>query len=114
MVLQIAESGGVALFAGEEVLVDAQHLRANGRMILAGATLQAAQEIALYGGRSDALPPSQPAPVNAVQVLLKDHLLSLFLCHLPYHWLSDSDIHQLKAVIFQEAGRYQLQLEEHI
>jgi hypothetical protein len=44
-------------------------------MILAGSTVEAAQEIALHGSRSDSLPLSQPAPVNAIQVLLKDHLL---------------------------------------
>src|SRR5690349_24193542 len=41
MVLQIAKRRGIALFAREEMLVDAQYLRANERMVLARATFQA-------------------------------------------------------------------------
>ena len=55
MVFQIAEGGGVAFLAREEVFVDAQHPRANGGMILAGAALEAPQKVALYGSGSDAL-----------------------------------------------------------
>ena len=75
MVLQIAEGGGVALLAREEVLVDAQDLGANRRMILTGSTLQAPEKVALHGRGADALAPSQAAPVDAIQVLLIDHLL---------------------------------------
>ena len=44
-------------------------------MVLTGAALQPAQEVALHGGSRDALPPAQTAAVDAVQVLLKHHLL---------------------------------------
>ena len=44
-------------------------------MILPRSPLQTAQEVALHGSGADPLPPSQAAPVDAVQVLLKDHLL---------------------------------------
>jgi hypothetical protein len=51
VVFQIAEGGGVAFLAREEVFVDAQHPG----MILAGAALEAPQKVALYGSGSDAL-----------------------------------------------------------
>jgi len=44
-------------------------------MILTGSTLQAPEKVALHGSRSNALPPSQATPVDAIQVLLIDHLL---------------------------------------
>jgi len=47
-------------------------------MILAGAALEVAHEVPLYGGRSDFLPPAQTTPVDAVEVLLIDHLLEAF------------------------------------
>ena len=75
MIFQIAEGGRLALFAGEEVLVDAQELGANGRMILTGTALQAPEEVALHGSGTNAFPLSQTASVDAVQLLLKDHLL---------------------------------------
>jgi len=52
VVLQIAEGGGVALLAGEEMLVNAQDLWAKRRMIMAGATLQALQKVPLHRGRA--------------------------------------------------------------
>src|SRR4051795_12358517 len=55
MVLQIAEGGGVAFLAREEVFVDAQDPRANEGMILAGPALEAPQKVALDGSGSDAL-----------------------------------------------------------
>jgi len=57
MVSQIAEGGGIALLAGEEVLVDAQHLGADRRMILAGSPWQAAQKVALHGGGAGGISP---------------------------------------------------------
>jgi hypothetical protein len=44
-------------------------------MILTGTPLQMAYEIALHGGSSDPFPPAQTTPVDAIQVLLIDHLL---------------------------------------
>ena len=78
MILQIAKGSGVSFLPGEEVFVDPQDLRTNGRVILAGVLLQAAQEVAFYGGSPDALAPAQATPVDAVQVLLIDHLLEAF------------------------------------
>ena len=75
MVLQVAEGGGVALLTREEVLVDSQNLGANGRMVLVGSPLEAAQEIALHDSGADASPPAQATPVDAIQMLLIDHLL---------------------------------------
>ena len=45
------------------------------RMILTGSTSQVPEKITLHRSGSDALPPSQAAPVDAIEVLLKDHLL---------------------------------------
>ena len=44
-------------------------------MILASFSFQTTQEVALHGGRADALSPAQTTPVDAVQVLLKNHFL---------------------------------------
>jgi len=44
-------------------------------MILAGSTFQVAQEVPLYRSRPDSFPTTEAAPVNAIQVLLIDHLL---------------------------------------
>jgi hypothetical protein len=53
VILQIAEGSGEALLASEEVFVDAQHLGAEGRMMLARSPLRAPQEIPLYGSGAD-------------------------------------------------------------
>jgi hypothetical protein len=78
MVFQIAEGGGVAFLAGEKVLVDARYRGAERSVVQAGSTLQAPQKVALHGGGADALAPSQTAPVDAVEVLLINHLLETF------------------------------------
>jgi len=57
------------------VLVDAQHFRAFWWMILTGLPLQTPQKVALHGRGSDALALAETAPIDAVEVLLKDHLL---------------------------------------
>ena len=44
-------------------------------MILTREPLQVPQEVPLHGGRPDALAAAQATPVDAVQVLLIDHLL---------------------------------------
>ena len=44
-------------------------------MVLAGALLQAAKEVALDSSRADSFAPPQTAPIDAVQVLLEDHFL---------------------------------------
>jgi hypothetical protein len=72
---QIAQGGGEAFAAGEEVFVNAQDLRANRRVPLAELTLQLMPEVALHGSRSDGLAPPQAAAVDAVQMLAEDHLL---------------------------------------
>ena len=45
------------------------------RMILTGSTLEVAEKVALHGRGSDALASAQATPVDAIQVLLIDHLL---------------------------------------
>jgi hypothetical protein len=82
VVLQIAEGGGVALLAREKVLVDAQDLGAERSVVLAGATLEMAQEVTLHGGGADALAPPRATPVDAIQVLLVHHFLEAFACSL--------------------------------
>ena len=70
VVPQVAQGGGIALSSGEEVLVDAQNLRAAGWLPLGELALEAAAEIALDGGGADAFSAPQAAAVDAVQVLL--------------------------------------------
>jgi hypothetical protein len=57
------------------MLVDAQDLGANGCMVLAGVTLEPAEEIALHGSRPDTFPPPQTTPVDAIKMLLEDQFL---------------------------------------
>jgi hypothetical protein len=83
MVFQIAQGGGIALFAGKEVLVDAQDPRTNRGMILTSLPLEVVEKIALHGSRSDALASAQATPVDAIQVLLINHLLETFTGSLP-------------------------------
>jgi len=78
VVLQIAEGRGVALLAREEVLVDAQNLGTSGRMILPDPALEVAEKVALHGGGANALASAQATPVDAIQLLLIDHLLEAF------------------------------------
>ena len=52
-------------------------------MVLAGLTLQMAQEVSLHGGRPDALSPAQAAAVDAVEVLLINHRLEALTSSLP-------------------------------
>src|SRR6185369_13545480 len=75
MVFQIAEGCGVALLAREEVLIDAQHLGTDQRVILSRLTLEAPQEVALHRSGSDPLASPQAAPVDPIQMVLIDHLL---------------------------------------
>ena len=75
MVPQVAQGGGIALSSGEEVLVDAQNLRAAGWLPLGELALEAAAEIALDGGGADTFSAAQAAAVDAIQVLLVDGLL---------------------------------------
>lgn len=72
---EIAQGGCKPFTAREEVLIDAQNLRAAGRMPLAKLAAQMALKVALYGGGTDALAFSQPAAVDAVEVLAVDGLL---------------------------------------
>jgi len=72
---EIAQGGRKPFTAGEEVLIDAQNLRAAGRMPLAKLAAQMALKVALHGGGADALALSQPAAVDAVEVLTVDGLL---------------------------------------
>ncbi len=44
-------------------------------MILTRSSLQTPEKVALYSGGANALPPSQAAPVDAIQMLLINHLL---------------------------------------
>src|SRR5574340_666217 len=75
---QITQRGRVAGAAGEEVLVDAQHLRATTRMPLPKLALESALKVTLYGGRREPFPPAQPAAIDSVQVLAENHFLKGF------------------------------------
>jgi hypothetical protein len=44
-------------------------------MILTGSTLEVPEKVALHGSGSEALASAQTAPVDAIEVLLIDHLL---------------------------------------
>jgi hypothetical protein len=46
-------------------------------VILACPTLQPAKEVALHGRCTDALTAAQAAAIDAIEVLLKDHLLKI-------------------------------------
>jgi hypothetical protein len=52
-------------------------------MVLTGSPLQAPENVALHRSGSDALATAQAAPVNAIQVLLIDHLLEALAGSLP-------------------------------
>ena len=62
-------------FRVKKLFVDAQDLGTNWRVILVGMLFEPAQEVALHGGGADALAAAETTPVDAVQVLLIDHLL---------------------------------------
>lgn len=57
------------------MLVDAQHLWAARRMPFAKLALESTLKVALHGGRADTFAPAQPAAIDPVQVLAKDHSL---------------------------------------
>src|ERR1017187_4999378 len=69
VMFQVAQSGGETPAAGEEVLVNAQNLRASRRVPLAELVLEVVPEVALHGGRADGFAPPQAAAVDAVQEL---------------------------------------------
>jgi hypothetical protein len=60
------------------MLIDAQYLGTNWRMILTRSPLQAAKEITLHGSGANLLSAPETTAVDAVQVLLKDHFLKAF------------------------------------
>ena len=60
------------------MLVDAQDLRAANTMPLAKPALESALKVALHRGRPDPFPPAQPATIDPIQVLAKDHSLKDF------------------------------------
>ena len=78
VIAQIAQRGGVALPAGEEVFVNAQNTRTTGRVPLPELAAESVAEMALHRGCSDAFSAAQPAAVDAVQMLLEDHLAEGF------------------------------------
>jgi len=78
VVSEIAKGSGIAFASGEEMLVDTQNGRAGGGMPLGKLTAKTMLEIALHGGGSNAFPPTQPAAVDAVQVLAVDGFLEGF------------------------------------
>ena len=47
-------------------------------MPLAKLALESALKVALHGGRGDAFSPAQPATIDSIQVLAKDHSLKSF------------------------------------
>jgi len=78
VITQIAEGGGEALLAGEEVLVDPEDLWALRRMPFFELESKASLEVALGGGGADLLPPRQAAAVDAVEMFLMDEELEGF------------------------------------
>jgi hypothetical protein len=78
VISQVTQRGGVAVTAREEVLVDAQYLRATPGMPLAKLALESTLKVALHGGRSDPFTATQPAAVDSVPVLTEDHFLEGF------------------------------------
>jgi hypothetical protein len=75
VIAEIAQRGGIAFAAGEEVLVDTQHRGTARRMPLFELALESPPEVALHGRGAEVFPPAQAAAVDAVQVLLIDGLL---------------------------------------
>ena len=67
---QVAQGGGIAGPAGEEVLVDAQHPRAGGVGAFRQLALQVTVVPALHGRRTHPHPPGQAALADAVMVVL--------------------------------------------
>jgi hypothetical protein len=57
------------------VLIDTQHLRTAGGVPLAKLALESALKVALHGGRPDSFSPAQPATIDSIQVMAKDHSL---------------------------------------
>jgi hypothetical protein len=61
------------LLASEKVFVNTQHSRASVRMPLPELTRESVPEVALDSRCTDTFAPAQPAAVDAIQMLLKDH-----------------------------------------
>ena len=83
VILQIAERGGKALAASEEMFVDPQNAWAAWRTQGGELSLQHTPEVALHGGRSQRFSPAQPAAVNAVEMIAAHHFLKGFTRPLP-------------------------------
>src|ERR1700742_431320 len=83
VILEVAQSGGVALAASKEVFVDAQDAGAARGSQLGELAPQGAPEVALDGRGPETFSPSQPAAVDAVKVVAKNHLLEGFARALP-------------------------------
>lgn len=65
---EVAEGGSVAVPAGEEMLIDAEHGRTNGIAPLIEGQLEKAQKPALHGRAGDAFALGQTAAADAVKV----------------------------------------------
>jgi hypothetical protein len=121
VVLQVAEGGGIALAPGEKVLVDAEDARATRRAQFGELALEGAPEVTLDGGGAERLAPAQPAAVDAVEVVAKDHLLEGFAGALPEEntrealaeVASASPATELGALQFQDAAAHPHVLVPH-
>src|SRR5262249_7631168 len=69
MVAQVAERSGVAVAASEEMLIDAEHLRAWLGAALGGAQAEEILKPAFHCGAADPFPLPQPATADAVEML---------------------------------------------
>jgi ABC-type nitrate/sulfonate/bicarbonate transport system permease component len=94
------------------MLVDAQYLGTNWRLILTRAPLQAAEEIALHGSGPNLLAAPQTTAVDAVQVLLKDHFLKAFTSSLER--LNAGNLLAKAAATIQAATFADLELEQTV
>jgi hypothetical protein len=79
-------------------------------MILANATLEAAEKIALHRSGSDTLASTQAAPIDAIQVLLKDHFLEALAGSLA--WLHSRQLLAKAAAAIEAAALAHLQVQD--
>lgn len=72
VVAQVAQGGGVAVTAREEVLVEARHRRARRTGTLRHRTAKIVLAITLHGGAADAFALAHPAAVDPIPVIPED------------------------------------------
>ena len=78
VIFQIAQSGGIALPACEEMLIDAQDGRTARRVDFGEMAFQSMPEMAFDSSGADGFAPSHTATVDTVEMLAKDGLAKRF------------------------------------